>query len=242
MPFFQSCGDAAGAAAPRKRQRVRRIRDESAPRLPKTGYVLFIGERRKEIFREMPKLRLADQNRLLAREWTTMPPDTKQVVALDCLPKQSPPSNSAYNSAPSRHGWMRKFGGAYYFRSMLSWNMLILGKNLHISYGKDVICGAISSSIYRLHPGERWDQPSGWLFWEPNFCGTYPVYNGTCELISWNLMWTIWTWITHFLVHLKWAFVRFFARRSVPLRLNIANRFQWIKWSKSKKCILWSGL
>ncbi|XP_014239921.1 SWI/SNF-related matrix-associated actin-dependent regulator of chromatin subfamily E member 1-related-like [Cimex lectularius] len=61
-----------------KGKKRKKVKDETAPRQPLTGYVRFLTDRREHIRAENPTLPFAEITKLLAAEWAVLPQDQKQ--------------------------------------------------------------------------------------------------------------------------------------------------------------------
>lgn len=62
----------------RAKKRKKAPRDATAPKQPLTGYFRFLNDRRERVRSENPTLSFAEITKLLASEWSTLPPDQKQ--------------------------------------------------------------------------------------------------------------------------------------------------------------------
>lgn len=60
----------------RKRKAGKSLRDENAPRMPQTGYVMYMNERRDAIKAVTPNISFSDLTKTIAAEWSSM--DIKQ--------------------------------------------------------------------------------------------------------------------------------------------------------------------
>lgn len=77
------------------------LKDENAPKLPQTGYVMYMNERRDVIKNETPNISFPDLTKKIASEWSNMDPATKKVICCFQLWPEgvSPP----WESSNSRH-------------------------------------------------------------------------------------------------------------------------------------------
>ncbi|XP_014477167.1 PREDICTED: high mobility group protein 20A [Dinoponera quadriceps] len=62
----------------RAKKRKKTLRDATAPKQPLTGYFRFLNDRREKVRNENPNLSFTEITKLLASEWSTLPPDQKQ--------------------------------------------------------------------------------------------------------------------------------------------------------------------
>jgi len=63
---------------PKGKKRKKITKDLTAPRQPLTGYVRFLNDRREQFRAENPTLPFAEITKVLAAEWSALPPDQKQ--------------------------------------------------------------------------------------------------------------------------------------------------------------------
>ena len=55
------------------------MKDVNAPRMPLTGYVRFLNERREKVRAENPGMAFSELTKLLGSEWSRLPQHEKQV-------------------------------------------------------------------------------------------------------------------------------------------------------------------
>ena len=68
---------------PKSRKRRKR-RDENAPRMPLTGYIRFLNDRREILKHENPSLGFTEVTKQLGSEWSSLLPGVKQVPCHIC--------------------------------------------------------------------------------------------------------------------------------------------------------------
>ncbi|XP_060863008.1 high mobility group protein 20A-like [Metopolophium dirhodum] len=64
------------------KKRKKCLRDKKAPRLPHSGYIRFLNDRREQFRFENPNLPFAEITKVLATEWNQLPADKKQQYLL----------------------------------------------------------------------------------------------------------------------------------------------------------------
>ncbi|XP_016655775.1 high mobility group protein 20A isoform X2 [Acyrthosiphon pisum] len=62
------------------KKRIKCLRDKTAPRLPHSGYIQFLNDRRAQFRFENPNLPFAEITKVLATEWNQLPADKKQIT------------------------------------------------------------------------------------------------------------------------------------------------------------------
>ncbi|KAK9498288.1 hypothetical protein O3M35_002957 [Rhynocoris fuscipes] len=63
---------------PKGKKRKKPLKDNTAPRQPLTGYVRFLNDRREQFRAENPNMPFAEITKVLAAEWSALPPEQKQ--------------------------------------------------------------------------------------------------------------------------------------------------------------------
>ncbi|XP_023019722.1 high mobility group protein 2 [Leptinotarsa decemlineata] len=61
-----------------KGKKRKKVKDSTAPRVPLTGYVRYLNDRREVVRATNPNLSFAEITKMLASEWSTLPADKKQ--------------------------------------------------------------------------------------------------------------------------------------------------------------------
>ncbi|XP_049765615.1 high mobility group protein 20A [Schistocerca cancellata] len=77
-PDSSDNGNKPRAGWPKGKKRKKSQRDQTAPRQPLTGYVRFLNDRREKVRAENPNLPFPEITKLLAVEWSQLPPAQKQ--------------------------------------------------------------------------------------------------------------------------------------------------------------------
>ena len=76
----QNCQISSRGISKSRRRNRRPRKDENAPRMPLTGYIRFLNDRRETIKMENPNMNFTEVTKLLGSEWSNMLPATKQVI------------------------------------------------------------------------------------------------------------------------------------------------------------------
>ncbi|XP_054265055.1 high mobility group protein 20A-like [Macrosteles quadrilineatus] len=66
------------ASTTKGKKRKRTVRDQTAPKMPLTGYVRFLNDRRETVRNENPNMPFSEITKILAGEWSNLPAEEKQ--------------------------------------------------------------------------------------------------------------------------------------------------------------------
>ncbi|XP_067004693.2 high mobility group protein 20A [Anabrus simplex] len=78
VPDLSDNGGKMRTSWPKGKKRKKSQRDQTAPRQPLTGYVRFLNDRREKVRAQNPSLPFPEITKLLAVEWSQLPPAQKQ--------------------------------------------------------------------------------------------------------------------------------------------------------------------